>query len=829
MNSLSFEKKLSYFLKEHADLLTKAEHGLEKENLRVTSKGAVSLHRHPKALGSALTHPNLTLDFAEAQIEFVTHPHPSFQKALEELEKWQTYVVHSIDNEMLWPSSMPPEIKDTTEIELANFGMSQKAYEKNLYRRGLSYRLGKKMQLLSGIHYNFSFDETFWKYLHQKFKSTLKLQDFISEQYLCVCRNYLREGWIFSYLFGATPVCDLSYVEHISSPLKRLFNHTLYAPYGTSLRMSHLGYFSKIQYQMAISYNHLDSYIKDVKKALTTPHPFYQKIGLRREGKNIQINENFLQIEAEYYSRIRPKPSPYSDKSGIDSLNEGIRYFEVRNIDIDPFSPLGIDSDLLKLKHLFFIYCLFKESPPLSNEGAKILCENQNKVALYGRRSSLNLFCDRSNKQISLKEWGLKILDEISPIASLFEPSYSEVVQKQLDKIQDPALTPSAKILTYLKENKLEFKDFQLRKAKEYNKAFQKKKIPQNELEKMKALSKQSLEELQKRERESEDVFYEYEDMEFSTQMVLREAYLRGLQIEILDRSENIIRLSNGKKEQILKQATQTEKDALIHYLLMENKSVTKKILKEKKLPVLEGEVFMSASEAMKKYGCYCHQSVVLKPNTANYGEGIFFIEKEDREGFEHAAKSIENLNDQILVEPFFEGVEYRFLVIGRKVVAVAQREPPKIIGDGKKSIRTLIEERNQKFKQRSHFQSQIEMSEDLFAMLSLKSLNFDSILPKEKILFLRKNSNISTGGVSEDKTEDMPNVYKKLALKAAEAIGAKIVGVDMMIHDLHSKCLRGNVAIIELNHNPALYIHRLPAYGQKRYVEKDLLDFLFR
>lgn len=829
MNLLSFEKKLSYFQKENSSLLTLAEHGLEKENLRVSSKGFVSAQPHPETLGAALTHPHLTLDFAEAQIEFVTQTFSNPQKALDELEKWQTYVVHFLNKELLWPSSMPPEITEEHDILLANFGLCEKAYEKNLYRRGLAYRSGKKMQLLSGIHYNFSFKEVFWKYLHKKLKNKLKLQDFISEQYLCICRNYLRQGWIFSYLFGTTPACDLSYVEHISSPLKRLFNQTLYAPYGTSLRMSHLGYFSKIQYQMKISYNDLDSYIKDIKKALQTPHPFYQKIGLRKKGENIQINENFLQIEAEYYSRIRPKPHPLPGQKTIEALQRGIRYFEVRNIDINPFSPLGINLDLLKFKHMFFIYCLLKESPPLSDEGAKSLCENQNKVALCGRRPHLKLFCDLLKDQLSLVEWGSKILDDMSKIASLLGPSYVKVLETQKEKIYDSNLTPSAKVLSCLKEKKLEFKDFQLRKAKEHQKVFLKHKIPQNEFEKMKSLCEKSLKELQKIESDSEDIFHGYEDMEFSTQMVLREATLRGFHIEILDRFENIIRLFDGKKEQVIKQATQTEEDNLVHYLLMENKFVTKKILREKKIPVLGGDVYPSTNEAIKKYSCYCHQSVVLKPNTANFGKGIFFVQKEDKRAFEQAAENIEKLGDQILVEPFFKGKEYRFLVIGNKVVAVALREPPKIVGDGEKNIRTLIEERNQQFSKRSHFQKAIEITNELLDMLKAYSLNLDSILPAENVLFLRKNSNVSTGGESKDMTDEMPVIYKNLALKAAQAIGAKIVGVDLMIQSLESKSVNGNAVIIELNHNPALYIHRLPSAGQKRYVEKDLLNYLFR
>ncbi len=827
-----FYPKILEFLQANSKLLHSSLHGLEKESLRVTSKGELSIKKHPSALGSALMHPHYTLDFAESQLEFVTSPYNNIEKAYNELVELHQFAYKNLGSELLWNYSSPCPVEDEEKIALACFGMTKKGYEKWLYRSGVSLRCGKKMQLLSGIHYSHSFDQSFWSALRKEVKSKKNLQDFISEGYLSLTRNFLRMGWLSSYLFGASPALDRSYFNEIELPIEKLFKRSAYAPFATSVRMSHLGYFSKIQSQLGISFNSLREYLRDLKFAINTPHPFYEKIGFMHCGRKVQINENFLQIEAEHYSRIRPKAYSHLQERPIEALREGVGYFEVRNIDINPCYPIGLNIEMLHFLQIFFVYCLIKKSPPIDKEQAKIICMNQDDVALWGRGNNLRLIDDISQKSIALKDWAAQMLDEMAPIAKLLDgktKKYSSALIRQVQKVLEPNLTPSAKILSEMQTQNLECSEYILKKAKANKRELEKIELPVKRKSELTFLSTESIKKLEAQELLEEDFLPGYEDLEFSTQVLFREALLRSYHVDIIDRKENILKISNGKKEVLVKQATQTEKDSLISFLAMENKHVTQKILSQKGLSTPNGRLFNNTECAIKSYHMYIKQKVVLKPNKANFGEGIVFIGPRSKKAFVKAAEQIEKRGDQILIEPFFEAEEYRFLVIGKKVVAVAQRIPPYVLGNGKSSLVELITFKNKKNVARQSFQKPIEVTVSLKRDLIKKGFSLIDIPKKNQKIYLRQNSNVSTGGESKDVTDQMPTSYKKIALKAVRAIGANICGVDIMIKDLQEGPNPSNHIILELNHNPALFIHRAPSYGKKRYVEKDLLDFLFR
>lgn len=814
------------------DLLKACQHGLEKESLRVQAGGKLSMRPHPQKLGAALTHPNYTLDFSEAQLEFVTDPFSDVEKAYRSLEDLHAYAYRAIGSEWLWPHSAPCRIQNESDVPLAQFGETKAGYEKWLYRSGLSHRCGNRMQLMSGVHYNFSWEKTFWEHLsrHQKFKGNLP--NFISEQYLRLTRNYFRDGWLMSYLFGASPMVDISYIDEIEAPFKRWMKKSAYAPYATSIRMSHLGYYSKIQNQLRISFNSLSEYLKDLEFALTTPHPFYQKIGLMKDNKRIQMNENFLQIEAEHYSRIRPKSLADSSLRPIEALRNGIDYFEVRNIDLCPSCPFGIDLDMLRFMHLFFIGCLAKQSPPLDADEAKLVCMHQDQVALCGRDPKLKLYDSKTAQKIWMNDLAHQILEDLEPIAELLDDSkklYSKTLQAQVAKVVDSSLTPSHQQLELIQSKKMEFQDFVYAKAKEHKKAFLSKPLSKTLDQKMQKLAQTSIEKLKEEEKEQEDVLAGYEDMEFSTQMLIKAARHSGHTVRILDRMQNVIEIKNAHKNVIVKQATQSAKDTLISYLIMENKYVTQTLLDEKGLSSTQAKLYSKASDALERYALFEHLKLVVKPNHANFGSGIFFIDPHQRKEFKKACLSIEALSDQILVEPFSAGEEYRFLIIGGKVIAIAKRTPPSITGDAQSTIEQLIKAKNILNERRQSFQKPIVLDAELLSTLKKSNLNPKSILEKNQKLFLRQNSNVSTGGESIDATDWMHSDYRKIAEKAAQVVDAKICGVDILIQKPKSKASLENHVILELNHNPALYIHRYPSAGPKRYVEKDVLKFLMR
>lgn len=498
MDSLS--KKINAFSGKRAHILRKGLHGLEKESLRVDSLKRLAQTPHPPYLGSALTHPYFSKDFAEAQLELITPPLESIEQAFSHLEDLHLYIYQYMKDEWLWPVSVPCTLLDKKNITLAKFGFTHEGYTKWLYRRGLSSRYGNAMQLLSGIHYSFSFSNEFWQIYHQLLQSKQSINGFVTKHYLHLVRNFLRVGWICSYLFGASPIIDKTYVDQPSNLLKSYCKDSLYNPYATSIRMSQLGYFSKIQSQNAITFNSLDEYLRDLKFMLNTPSEEFKDLGLFSQNEQIQINENILQIEAEHYARIRPKPKHTEGERPLVSLKGGVEYFETRILDLNPYMPNGLDDETLKFMHLLFVYCLFEESPPITKEESRLICENQNNVALMGRKKGLNLKIGRNGEKISLKKGSLNILEQLDKVALLFDEGdpkklYQNALKQQYEKIYDPEKTPSAKILEDLIKKKKSFVDFTFSLAKKHKNYFLSKKLTDTTHKNLTKLVKKSLEE----------------------------------------------------------------------------------------------------------------------------------------------------------------------------------------------------------------------------------------------------------------------------------------------------------------------------------------------
>ena len=216
--------------------------GVEKESLRVTAQGALAQTPHPLVLGSALTHPHITTDFSESQVELVTGVHPTAQACLQELQEVHQFTEQAIGEEMLWVSSMPCCLPEDDAIPLGQYGNSNVGLAKNVYRTGLGHRYGRRMQTISGIHYNWSLPEV------------------SSDAYFSLIRNFRRHAFLLLYLFGASPAVNSSFVAGRQHPLQTLSEDTLYLPYATSLRMGRLGYQSDAQASLAVSYNGLQGY-----------------------------------------------------------------------------------------------------------------------------------------------------------------------------------------------------------------------------------------------------------------------------------------------------------------------------------------------------------------------------------------------------------------------------------------------------------------------------------------------------------------------------------------------------------------------------------------
>ena len=446
--------------------LTKLQKGIEKESLRITPEGRLSQATHPAVLGSPLTSSSITTDFSESQLELITSVHSDTAECLDELKNIQTFVYENIDNQLLWPHSMPCHINENESIPLAQYGSTNVAQSKTIYRRGLSNRYGPLMQTISGIHYNFSLPDECWL--------KLGFNDYHArtQGYFDLIRNFRRWSWLLIYLFGASPIIPKGLASSAKdSEMLELDDKMLYKPYATSLRMGSMGYQSDVQNAFSISYNSLDEYVQGMKTALTKNHEAYENIGLQQNGIYQQLNTSLLQIENEFYGSIRPKRTAPMGERQITALqNRGVEYVEVRCLDLDPYQPIGVTETQIRFIDTFLIMCLLSESPPDTIEENELINLNHANVVNRGRQHQLML---KNPDKISLETWGNQIIQECKVIAEVLDQAndcalYADSIEIQSAKIKDTEQTPSAILLSQLIQGGQSFQDLGVALALEH-------------------------------------------------------------------------------------------------------------------------------------------------------------------------------------------------------------------------------------------------------------------------------------------------------------------------------------------------------------------------
>ncbi|OYU45360.1 MAG: glutamate--cysteine ligase [Burkholderiales bacterium PBB4] len=423
-----------------AERLRGIRRGIEKESLRAQSSGALAMSPHPHALGSALTHPHITTDFSESQVELITGVHAQVQDCLDELQDIQRAVFAGLGDELLWVSSMPCGLPADDAIPLGQYGVSNVGQSKTVYRRGLGHRYGRRMQTISGIHYNWS------------------LPNVASEDYFGLIRNFRRHAFLLLYLFGASPAVCSPFVAGRQHQLQALNPHTMYLPHATSLRMGRLGYQSDAQASLAVSYNSLEGYAHSLHGALTRPYPAYEAIGVKgAHGEYLQLGTSLLQIENEFYGTIRPKRVIFPGERPLHALRErGVEYVEVRLMDLDPFEPVGIQAQTMRFLDVFLLHCLQTQSPPDSPAEIVALSHNQQSVAERGREPGLTL--ERGDMRVSLKEWGLDLVQQMHPLAAALDAAhggrdYQQAVLAAVEGLEQPDTLPSARVLQTLQRD----------------------------------------------------------------------------------------------------------------------------------------------------------------------------------------------------------------------------------------------------------------------------------------------------------------------------------------------------------------------------------------
>ncbi|KIG02699.1 glutamate--cysteine ligase [Caballeronia concitans] len=500
----------------NADALRQGLRGIEKESLRVTPDGKLAMTPHPRALGSALTHPLITTDYSEALVELITPAESDAAHAIDRLDAIHRFTYAHLGDELLWNNSMPNALPPDDQIPIGRYGTSNIGKLKHVYRQGLSLRYGRTMQCIAGIHYNYSLDDQVWRaWQALDPANTLSEQDFRSERYFALIRNFRRTSWLLMYLFGASPALDKRFVEGKTHSLETFDADTFYLPHATSLRMSDLGYTNNpAQADLLPSYDDLDAYLGVLAKAVSQPYAPYEAIGTQRDGEWVQINTNVLQIENEFYSTIRPKRIARSGERPLHALSErGVQYIEVRCLDIDPFAPAGISLETARFLDAYLLYCALEDSPLLPREASVEANDNFSAIAKQGRKPGLMLH--RDGAPVPMQQWANELFDAIEPVARTLDAligtdDHVRALNALRPRIADASLTPSARVLETMRDKQQSFAAFALDLSLRHAQHYRANPLPAGEERDMEALAAKSLEEqaaIERSETESFDSF----------------------------------------------------------------------------------------------------------------------------------------------------------------------------------------------------------------------------------------------------------------------------------------------------------------------------------
>lgn len=735
--------------------IDQARFGIEREGQRVDLAGNLAKTDHPAIFSDRSYHPYIQTDFSETQTEMITPVTDSIPELFQYLAAVYDVTARSIPKEeMIWPLSMPPALPEKDEeIIIAKL----KNFEDVLYRRYLAKEYGKRKQMVSGIHFNFEFGDELLRTLFSHQEEFQDFSEFKTELYLKTARNFMRYRWMITYLFGASPMSEKNYFLDESHPQEPV----------RSIRNSALGYTNHPN--VKVSYASMKQYLADIERMI-------------EEGK--------LSEEKEFYTPLRFR----GGKKVADLATTGVRYIELRNIDLNPYARLGINPEQVRFLQLFLMYMLWTEEKEDCDQWVAEGTTRNNKVAL-----------EQPSDQTEFHQEGREILEgmkqmlvELDWLDSLY------LVEEALTQMDHPEQTLAAKL----------YQEAQLSSQQEV----------------AVALGHQYYKESHERPYQLAG----FREMELSTQIFMFDAIQKGVQVKVLDESDQFLRLQFQDHVEYVKNANMTSKDSYIVPLIMENKTVTKKVLKEAGFRVPGGAEFSSMEEAVKAYPRFAEQAFVIKPKSTNYGLGItIFKEGASLEDYQAGLAIAFREDSSVLVEEFMPGTEYRFFVIDGEVQAIMLRVPANVIGDSIRTVKELVEEKNSDPLRGTNHRAPLELiqlGELEQLMLKEQGLTIESVPQANQIVYLRENSNISTGGDSIDMTDEFSEAYKKIAVSAVEALGAKISGIDLIIPDKEIDPTTDKKAygIIEANFNPAMHMHVYPFAGKGRRLTMNVLKLLY-
>ena len=735
--------------------IDQARFGIEREGQRVTHDGKLARTDHPAIFGDRTYHPYIQTDFSETQVEMITPVTDSIDELFQYLDAIYDVTSRSMsDEEMIWPLSMPPALpQKDEEIMIAKLA----TFEDVLYRRYLAKEYGKRKQMVSGIHFNFEFGEELIRSLFVQQTEIQEFAAFKTEVYLKVARNFLRYRWLITYLYGASPLSEANYFVdelHPHEPVR-------------SIRNSEYGYTNHSN--VKVSYASMEQYLADIEQMI-------------EEGK--------LSEEKEFYAPVRFR----GGKRVADVAKMGVRYIELRNIDLNPYHHLGISKEQVQFLQLFLVFMLWAPEGSSVDEWVEEGTLYNNRVALEGPLD-----------QTAMYEEGLMLFTQMKEmVQALQHEELLPTIDKLAERLNNPSQTIAAQLYTEA----------------------------QSDSQKAVAVALG-----RKYDAESHERPYQlagFREMELSTQIFLFDAIQKGIQVKVIDEADQFLRLQFENHVEYVKNANMTSKDSYIVPLIMENKTVTKKILAEAGFRVPAGAEFTSMAEAKRAYSRFAKEAFVIKPKSTNYGLGItIFKEGESEEDYHKGLEIAFREDTSVLVEEFLPGTEYRFFVIDRQVQAILLRIPANVIGNGEQTVAELVAQKNQDPLRGTNHRAPLELIQlgDLEQlMLKEQGLTIDSIPAKDQIVYLRENSNISTGGDSIDVTAEFSDAYKEIAVAAVTALGAKVSGIDLIIPDKEIDPSTDEKAygIIEANFNPAMHMHVYPFSGTGRRLTLAVLKLLY-
>ena len=456
-----------------ATALANGKRGLEKESLRIQRDGGLATTPHPRTWGSALTHPYVTTDYSESLPEFITPAFSENSEVVDFLEHVHQFCYQELTSEeLLWCSSMPCDIRDDQSVPIADYGNSNIGRMKHVYRVGLDYRYGRRMQAIAGVHFNYSLPQEFWPLYQAMEKDPGGLRDFVDRSYFSLIRNFRRLGWLVPLLFGTSPVVGSSFLAGRTARFKAFDAQSHYLPYATSLRMSDIGYKNKNQAALQVAYENLDDYVASLAKAIATPYPEYEVIGLYDGDRRVQLNTNVLQLENEFYSYIRPKRAIRSGEKPTTALRErGVEYIEMRALDVFAMSPSGVVIEHLHFLEAFLILCLLADSPSIGADELWAIEYNELTIALRGREPALRLI--QGERRVAVTEWAHEIFNAMAPICEILDRArtgqpYQTALANQRAALAEPSLLPSARVLQNIRGAHQTFFEYGLALSKKH-------------------------------------------------------------------------------------------------------------------------------------------------------------------------------------------------------------------------------------------------------------------------------------------------------------------------------------------------------------------------